>query len=611
MTKKALLIGVSEYKYGLEPLPNTIDNVEKVRQVLLNSQTGCFAQEDIKVLANPNLQVMEEEIENLFLYPQSNDLILLFFSGYCIRDTSGKLYLSTCTTRKAYTGDLIRSSALAAGILRESMNRSPSQRQIVILDSYLSGTDTDSSLNKDVVTANMQQSVAGKGQTILNDNLHNPYLFGQDTSKLSIYIRYLVEGIEKIIVDKDEDAYFYVDDLHEYISKKLEETTPTIIPQFFPIELGNHKILQARLPTHISGTKSNIKSNTKSKAKDEQKFYPLERQIVPSEQTEYELEQEQKESSQTVLAPKPPKNIQTQSLEFEFANIAHIRSRFLGIGKTCELDKKSGKAEFFTLDLGDGVIKEMIAILGGEFTIGSPAWELERLDNEGPQHKIAIKPFFMGKFAVTQAQWARVANFPKVKIELDPDPSYFKGVDRPVEKVSWKGALEFCARLSLHTGMIIRLPSEAQWEYACRAGTTTPFHFGETISMNLANYRGTDWVDEDIEYKGNYAGGPKGKYRQQTTNVGIFPANPFGLYDMHGNVWEWCQDDWRENYDIAITDDRYYISKYNDTQRKVLRGGSWHSFPDSCRSASRLRGIPDSDPYHIGLRVICDGLRTL
>ncbi|KST62300.1 Sulphatase-modifying factor protein [Mastigocoleus testarum BC008] len=277
------------------------------------------------------------------------------------------------------------------------------------------------------------------------------------------------------------------------------------------------------------------------------------------------------------------------------------------MGKTCELQKKKGIAEFFTLDLGEGVVKEMIAIPGGQFMIGSPAWELERLENEGPQQIVIVEPFFMGKFTVTQAQWARVACFPKLKIDLDPDPSYFKGLDRPVEKVSWNDVQEFCARLSVHTKMNMRLPTEAEWEYACRAKTSTPFYFGETISMSLANYRGTDWADEDIEYKGSYAGGPKGKYRQQTTNVGIFPANPFGLYDMHGNVWEWCQDDWRENYDITLPGSTADI-EISETKRKVLRGGSWHSFPDSCRSASRLRGIPDSNPYHIGLRVVCDGV---
>ena len=582
MVRKALLIGVSEYKYGLEPLPNTLNNIEIVRQILLKSEAVRFAEENIKVLLNPNLQMMEEEIENLFLYPQSNDLILLFFSGHCIQDRSAKLYLSTTTTRKAYTGDLIRSSALAAGILHESMNRSPSQRQIVILDNYWGSVDRGVYLTEDVITANMQESLAEKTDVILADQASQPYLFETDTSELSIYTSYLLEGVEKIIVNKDQDAYFYIDDLHHYITKKLQEKAPQIIPKFSPVELGNHKILQAQLPTDVS------------KVTDNQNFYPVEQQVVPSKQIEYKPEQQLIDSDQT------------QPFEFEFATIAYVKSRFLGMTKIWELQKKQGEAQFITLDLGDGVIKQMVAIPGGHFMIGSPRWELERLNNEEPQHTIAIKPFFMGKFAVTQAQWRRVATLNKVKIDLDPNPSYFKGVDRPVEKISWNDAQEFCARLSLHTGMRISLPSEAQWEYACRARTTTPFNFGETISMNLANYRGTDWADEDVEYKGSYGGGPKGKYRQETTNIGTFPANAFGLYDMHGNVWEWCQDEWCENYDTTITDGTPYTSKYNGTQRKVLRGGSWNSFPDSCRSASRLRGIPDSNSYHIGLRVICE-----
>ncbi len=604
MANKALLIGVSEYKYSLEQLPNTIDNIDIVRRVLLNSEAGRFVEEDIKVLANPNLQMMEEEIENLFLYPQSNDLILFFYSGHCIQDNGGRLYLSTCTTRKSYTGDLIRSSALAAGILHESMSRSSSRRQIVMLDSYLSNIDTDNSESKNVVTASMQNSTAEKGETIFADNPSKPYLFAPDASELLTYNRYLVEGIEKIIVDKDEDAYFYIDDLHDYVSKKIQEKFPNIIPKFSPIELGNHKILQSKFPGKIF------------KSEDEEEFYPFEQQVVTSKENEFKFERSRseratslelspRESFQITVVPKSQTTIKTQPFEFEFATIAYVRSRFLDIGKNCELHKKQGKGEFFHLDLGDGVTKEMVAIPGGQFMIGSPAWELERLDNEGPQKITIVKPFFIGKFAVTQAQWARVATFPKVKINLDPDPSYFKGIDRPVEKVSFQDAQEFCARLSLHSGMIIRLPSEAEWEYACRARTITPFCYGETISMNLANYRGTDWADEDIEYKGSYAGGPKGKYRQETTNVGIFPANPFGLYDMHGNVWEWCQDDWRENYDVTVVDS---TSDTNDIQRKVLRGGSWHSFPDSCRSASRLRGIQDSNLYHIGLRVVCDGI---
>ncbi|MFM6071877.1 MAG: formylglycine-generating enzyme family protein, partial [Dolichospermum sp.] len=168
-----------------------------------------------------------------------------------------------------------------------------------------------------------------------------------------------------------------------------------------------------------------------------------------------------------------------------------------------------------------------------------------------PQHEVTIKPFSMGKYPITQAQWQAVAALPQVNQELKPNPSRFKGAKRPVERVSWHDAVEFCARLSNHSQRPYRLPSEAEWEYACRAGTITPFHFGETITTELANYNGNN----------TYGDGPKGVYRGETTEVGSFKiANEFGLYDMHGNVWEWCQDDWHNNYEGAPTDGSAWIS---------------------------------------------------
>ncbi len=183
----------------------------------------------------------------------------------------------------------------------------------------------------------------------------------------------------------------------------------------------------------------------------------------------------------------------------------------------------------------------MMSIPAGTFLMGSPENELKRESNEGPQHEVRVSQFFMARYLVTQAQWRAVAEMSPVERELDVDPSSFKGANRPVEKVSWDDAVEFCARLSAHTGRPYRLPTEAEWEYACRAGTKTPFHFGETITTDLANYRGTD--SEEYNWSGSYGSGPKGEYREETTVVDHFDvANAFGLCDMHGNVWEWCQD---------------------------------------------------------------------
>ncbi len=244
----------------------------------------------------------------------------------------------------------------------------------------------------------------------------------------------------------------------------------------------------------------------------------------------------------------------------------------------------------------NGIELPMANIPSGSFLMGSPDNETEHSKYEKPQHFVSVPEFFMGRTPVTQAQWRAVAMLPKITLDLDPEPSQFKGDRRPVERVSWYECIEFCARLSEKTGKHYRLPSEAEWEYACRAGTTTPFHFGETISSELANYDG-NYI---------YGQGKTGVYRGETTAVGsLNVANSWGLYDMHGNVWEWCLDDWHDSYNGAPTDGRPWLNdgdNYNSANgwlawlkkilthknSKVLRGGFWYSSPGYCRSALRL-----------------------
>ncbi len=268
----------------------------------------------------------------------------------------------------------------------------------------------------------------------------------------------------------------------------------------------------------------------------------------------------------------------TKSFDFQYAKI----------DKNLNITYHPGQAEYFTEDLGNGVVLEMVAIPGGTFMMGSPESEEQRMDYESPQHQVTIQPFFMGKFTITQEQYAAV---------MGKNPSYFKGEKRPVEKVSWNDAVEFCAILSDKTGKKYQLPSEAQWDYSCRAGTKTPFHFGETITTDLVNYNGNY----------TYGSAPKGEYREETTNVGIFPPNAFGLYDMHGNVWEWCKDTWHENYIGAPNDGTAWFD--NDNRYRLLRGGSWLNNPENCRCAYRSYNNPDFDLNGNGFRVMCVGFR--
>lgn len=272
-----------------------------------------------------------------------------------------------------------------------------------------------------------------------------------------------------------------------------------------------------------------------------------------------------------------------QSFEFEIVQIDRQGQ---------EIDRQFRQARFFTVDLGNQVLLDMVAVNSGNFLMGATNGEKYATGREFPQHRVDVQPFFIGKYPITQAQWQAVAAFPKVNRDLDAHPSHFRGDRLPVESVSWLNAMEFCDRLSNFTGVSYRLPSEAEWEYACRAGTETPFAYGETITSQVANY-GSEYA---------YAAESVGEYRQATTPVGQFLPNGFGLHDMHGNVWEWCADLWHDSYAGAPTDSRAWLQGGNSDWRS-LRGGGWSDYPSRSRSAQRSGYPVDGLNRIIGFRV--------
>ncbi len=295
-----------------------------------------------------------------------------------------------------------------------------------------------------------------------------------------------------------------------------------------------------------------------------------------------------------------------------------------------EIQRQRRYARYTKEQLGNDIELDMVYIPGGKFFMGTEEEEIERLvkkfdwdgyRSEKPQHEVTVQPFFMGKYPITQEQYQEV---------MGDNPSNFKGDDLPVEQVSWDDAKEFCRRLSEKTGREYRLPTEAEWEYACRAGTTTPFHFGETITDKLANYRASS----------NYADEASGKYRQTTIAVGSFPPNAFGLHDMHGNVWEWCEDDWHGNYENAPKDGTAWLGDFDSNRistrqfslrkmsqnwigrllkreslsefrsAKVIRSVSWGFIPNVCRSAYRAYIMRVDRNDSLGLRVVCVAPRS-
>jgi len=256
-------------------------------------------------------------------------------------------------------------------------------------------------------------------------------------------------------------------------------------------------------------------------------------------------------------------------------------------------EKRAGTARYFSEKIGWEDI-DMVEIPSGTFVMGSPKLEWGRKENEGPQREVQVRPFFIGRYEVTQAEWRAVASLDRVDNDLDPNPSDVRGDRRPVENVSWYDAVEFCKRLSRKTGREYRLPTEAEWEYACRAGANDPFHCGDNIHPELVNYDGN--------YP--YFAGSQGLFRETTTDVGsVGCPNNFGLFDMLGNVWEWCQDVYHRTYDGAPGNGAAWLG--SDQLLRVVRGGSWRAPAKDCGSAARNSNLPRTKKNDLGFRVVC------
>jgi len=328
---------------------------------------------------------------------------------------------------------------------------------------------------------------------------------------------------------------------------------------------------------------------------------------------EVDNERAKKLNFETVFVNKRGEIIQTKPCEAYYYDepLGTIPPTPLDKGGESSLPASSKKSKKSSIQNPESKITNlrMLYIPEGEYWMGSPEDEKDRYEDESPQHKVKISPFFMGQTPITEAQWRFVANLPQEQQELNLNPSN-NGDDHPVVNVTWQDAIEFCARLSRYTGRNYRLPSEAEWEYACRAlplekqspqnpkseiRNSFPFHFGETITSDLANYDGSVIYQEE----------PTGEDRGKTTPVATFKPNAFGLYDMHGNVWEWCLDPWHENYNNAPTDGRVWDEEnendnryqnilnnleklIEDKRSHVVRGGSWINYPWDCRSAARF-----------------------
>ena len=682
MKKLALLIGVSEYKPGLAQLPAALADIAALERVLKDPEMGGF--DEVRPLANPDVQKMRLEIGRLFSRAGKDDsLVMLYFSGHGIKcDDTGTLYFATADTETAE----FRFTALESEFVHRVMNNCRCKRQVIILDCCFSGAFDPSLQAKDDGSVDLRTQLGAQGRVVLTSSSSTEYSFeqpganGQPGASLSIYTRYLVEGIETGANGGNENGYVSIHELHEYARKKVMATAPKMTPKIITLKDEGFDIYLTKVPVGdpvskyweiaskyiINGVVSPVlrvildqwiqrlgltpqqASEIEAKARrpfelrlenlqkyrqilieqikfrypfnqeDRKNFNDVQRSFGLTDEDIRPIHQEEEDRARKAqeAAPSARKDDASAAAkaeaerreEEERARKARIesaakqappliqitidRGAIVRVGNQWQTKTESITRAGYRQELTKEIAITMLQIPAGEFQMGSSDKEVYRITSEAPQHRVQLQSFFLGQTPVTQAQWKLVAGWPKLAVDLNPQPSRFKGANRPVEQVSWEEAMEFCRRLSQRTELSYTLPSEAQWEYACRAGTTTPFAFGDTLTPDIANYDGNY----------TYGSGPKGTYREKTTDAGSFLANAWGLQDMHGNVWEWCLDHWHENYQGAPSDGTRWVNGGDEVFR-LLRGGSWGDGPRFCRSAARFRWHRVNRVSNVGFRL--------
>ena len=625
MTNIAITIGVQEYEF-LTPLKYTANDAKKMREFLLDEgdfdEVFYFSDDSPKIngfSTRPTRSrlelLLEDEVKTLYL--KTGDNLWFFFAGHGSRENNIDYLIPIDGYSNA------EKSGISVNYIIQQLQNSGADNIVLILDACRD--KGDGARGGEGVGKQTEKEAREKGIITIFSCSPNELSWELEELGQGVFTYALLEGLGS----KGKRAT--VEKLNEYLRHRVQELsqkkgkrqTPRIIAD--PIE-KSHLIL---MPKYATLSDISFLKNYAARAERKQEWQKaksLWRRVLNASQG---VDEDAIEALTNIGVEERLGRI-NENLSVVESDVAEAKSSNLREKVSLkELDKgelftfevvkandsgsivnrSQGSARQKIEDLGNGVSLEMVKIPGGRFLMGSPDTEVKRLSDEGPQHYVDIPEFFMGKYVVTQGQWKAIASRTDLKVELDlkTEPSYFKqpykDIDRwkrPVEYVNWFEAVEFCKRLSRLTGRNYRLPSEAEWEYACRAGTTTPFYFGETITTELVNYDGNK----------TYGNAPKGEYRKQTTPVGQFPANAFGLYDMHGNVWEWCADEWHNNYAGAPTDGSVWLN--GDKDISPLRGGGWVDSLNGCSSAIRINFPGRGDHLNdFGFRVVCDGGRAL
>ncbi|QLE49370.1 peptidase C14 [Nostoc sp. C057] len=590
----AIAIGINQYDY-LQPL-NYAKRDALLMQEFLGNEAGFerifFFSDDSPPVDGKStrptrtnlLRVLRQLFDNPFM--GAGDNFWFFFSGHGIR-YADRDYLMPCD------GDPedVESTAIAINVVTERLRRCGADNVVLILDACRSlGTRAGEGIGRQTAEEARQQGVISIFSCSPEEYSYEIEALQQGAFTTALLEGLGIQGKCATVERLDQYLKFRVPELVR--QHKNTKQTPYVIAE--PLD-KSHLILVPRYATQkdIATLKNDAYQAEADRNLDlaEQLWIRVlaaasgqDMVAIKAIQRIERLRWERQEPSSPQPRPIIENSIKGISI-VEKNPLKTFQFQVVTVNAKGNItNRRNEEAKYFEENLGNGVTLEMVQIPEGTFMMGSSEGEAERLESENPQHQVKVPGFFMGKYAVTQAQYQTIMGI---------NPSNFEGEKKPVEQVTWDEAVEFCKKLSQKTGKTYRLPSEAEWEYACRAGTTTPFYFGETITTELVNYDGNN----------PYGSAPNGEYRRQTIDVGNFPPNSFGLYDMPGNVWEWCLDIYNTDYQDAPKDGTAWLTgKHNDI--KPLRGGSWFTDAWHCRSADRSWGARADRDDVVGFRVV-------
>lgn len=588
----ALVVGVDRYQDPqVTPLVGAGNDARSLRTALI--RYGGFPEDHVILLTSdqpassqPTRGVILRKLSNLRAVVPKDGLFLFSFAGHGIQ-REGRAYLLASDSQVNGDLDLLEDTAInVSSQVRDRVEETGIAQVIFILDacrnepgSGRSGTDNPLSEGfvKQFSFDSHNRDVSAFVILYASEIGHRAYEYIE--KKQGYFSWFLVQALQGAAAN--ERGEVTLGGVIDYLQEK--------VPQRVALDLGKGK---AQKPfAVIEGFKANdlvlsfvpqMTRVTQNLPADPSNNLPRQPVTPVTEKPPVKL---------TEIRPSVPKAAPVRLQTFQFETISVDSA-----GKV--VSQREGKADYFA---EPSIGLEMVSIPGGTYPMGLGRAQLgllrsqpaarslsrEPIETMQPQRFVSLASFFISRYEITQAQWQIVASLPRVGRELSRDPSYIKGDKLPVDQVSWEDASEFCSRLTQSSGRRYRLPAEAEWEYACRAGTTSLFHFGDKLAPDLANYRA---ASADDAMAGPAPVGSKGL------------ANRFGLFDMHGNVQEWCLDAWHPDYLGAPSDGRAWEG--GDANNRILRGGAWTTDAQACASAARVRGAVTLRARSVGFRVV-------